>query len=793
MTGGRAICLLFVVIFIYMSMLSRPCRDSDVYKGLQAAGLTNDDGTIKGIAFVDERSRRKGEVGQALDGEAIEGAKEIEYTSDEVVDSFGITKINDFIHVQKQVVQTLKDEGFFTDESGTSTTVTNADSGMQVEIGVKSIKETLNDSNYSYVGRELKIAKLATIRSIPSLIESGILSDDDVANHHKNNSTVKFAYIKSQITLNGKPAIITVAIKKSQQKNKFWVHTIDIKKDTGSHPAGTSKGSKTGYQTSDISRIVSQSAADVKSMDQTAQNMRSHEARPLTENEKKRLGWVCQRLNVDVDFDYQGVGDGVYLPAENGKRARISLSAAPLEPYKFVFKHELAHHLQTAKGYAQTRKALMNSPVFTDWLQQKYGGSVVQARMAVIERYRQQGINLDLTEATDELVADFFADCAFDGLDGEIDNQFLDRLATDEPNLFKRLWNAIKDLVEKLRGMFYFKDMSEVERRFEMLARQVQAGQTENTAKNGGARYSITESFADNNGNRYNNAVLLDTNFFDGLSPRNWGKKLKEFVYNRSVNQPFIMPIVDENGKAQQLQFAKKSDRVTKGDVSNHKVIDKLSSSHDNISKLAVVHIDEIVEIFEESNPYYTNEHNHQWLDESGWLHRNAYVINSKNGAIYNVTIDIAKSADGRTILYATDGKIKKVGNVQVSSLNIRGPGLNSNFNNSVPQNAAAVNNHSMQGNEKYSIPSDEGADAEGKQSAAQQTAADIVDAFNKGELDSEAALGKMADLFGRMKPGKKNNVDVVMPQSVDGQKKVRRLTQSIIETGLLPKSAAAN
>ena len=36
-------------------------------------------------------------------------------------------------------------------------------------------------------------------------------------------------------------------------------------------------------------------------------------------------------------------------------------------------------------------------------------------------------------------------------------------------------------------------------------------------------------------------------------------------------------------------------------------------------------------------------------------------VINQKNGNIYNLTVDIAKTADGRTILYATDGKIKKV------------------------------------------------------------------------------------------------------------------------------------
>ncbi len=200
----------------------------------------------------------------------------------------------------------------------------------------------------------------------------------------------------------------------------------------------------------------------------------------------------------------------------------------------------------------------------------------------------------------------------------------------------------------------------------------------------GGESYSIVEPFTDEEGNSYDGAVLLDTNFFDGLSPYNWSRKLSKYVFERSSNNPFILPIIDENGDRQQLQFAKPNERVTKNGKSNHKVLDELSYSKDNISKLAVVHIDEIVSISEENNPYYTNEHNHQWLDERGWLHRNAYVINNKNGNVFNLTLDIAKTRDGRFILFATKGKIKKVGNVQLNSLKIKGSGLNSNYDSSI-------------------------------------------------------------------------------------------------------------
>lgn len=231
--------------------------------------------------------------------------------------------------------------------------------------------------------------------------------------------------------------------------------------------------------------------------------------------------------------------------------------------------------------------------------------------------------------------------------------------------------------------------------------------ETKNTAQDSGVRYSITESFTDSYGNHYENAVLLDTDFFDGISPRNWGERLRDEVNKRAADNPFILPISDEGGDIVLLQFANPKDRITKDGASNHKVLDKLSSSSDNISKLAVIHIDEIVSVSEKNTPYFTNENNHQWLDQNGWLHRNANVINQKNGNIYNLTVDLAKTADGRTILYATDGKIKKVGNVQVNSLKIKGSGQNSNFNDSVSEKFENVNRGSSSNDIKTSLGED--------------------------------------------------------------------------------------
>ena len=110
-----------------------------------------------------------------------------------------------------------------------------------------------------------------------------------------------------------------------------------------------------------------------------------------------------------------------------------------------------------------------------------------------------------------------------------------------------------------------------------------------------------------------------------------------------------------------------------------------------NTPKSSAIHIDEIVEVTNEDIPYHTGADGHGWLDANGWLHRTAHVINSKNGNIYQITMDIAKARDGRFIMYALNGKTKKVGNAEANSLKIRGSSQNSNFGDNVAQNKPTV------------------------------------------------------------------------------------------------------
>ncbi len=185
-------------------------------------------------------------------------------STEKAVDSFEIKNMNDFVHVQRSVVKKLTEEGFFDDEGGRSKTVVNEASGMIVEINHSGIKETFGtEHRFSYLGKKLKRLKLATIRVVPEIIKHGILTNENVSNSHKDKSGVKYSYIICDIIIDGEPLNITIAVRKSLQKNKFWLHQIEFNNNTEALPAGT-KSSKTELKNLGTFESISQNNDGVK-------------------------------------------------------------------------------------------------------------------------------------------------------------------------------------------------------------------------------------------------------------------------------------------------------------------------------------------------------------------------------------------------------------------------------------------------------------------------------------------------------------------------------------------------
>lgn len=159
--------------------------------------------------------------------------------------------------------KTLVEEGFFTDIGNRCRIVRNINSKMSIEINKSGIDETFNNKNFSNNSKNLKLLKLAIVRKLPQIIENGILIKDNVPSYHKNNSTLSFAYIEDKVYIGDSIATVKVTVRKSYQKNKFWVHHVYIENGNGSTSAGTSKSSITAYTTSIANNMIQQSKSYV--------------------------------------------------------------------------------------------------------------------------------------------------------------------------------------------------------------------------------------------------------------------------------------------------------------------------------------------------------------------------------------------------------------------------------------------------------------------------------------------------------------------------------------------------
>ena len=304
------------------------------------------------------------------------------------------------------------------------------------------------------------------------------------------------------------------------------------------------------------------------------------------------------------------------------------------------------------------------------------------------------------------------------------------QVAKADEGVLQKLANAIKNLASKIKEFIithttneaaqaFVNDVKALDKLAEMFSDAAdnikakseevitneQKNNTDKGVESGDVKYSIKENVKNKvSGEIYDKVVVLDTNIFKGIPPRNWGKTFRNFISKHLIGKKFLT--FDENGKEEIIEFAKPNERVTKNGANNsHKVIDKLSRKSDRNSKLVIVHSDEVINISEKQNE--NAEHSHQWLDENGWEFRNAFVMD-KYGKIYSVTLNIAKSKDGRNILYDIN-KINEVGygDVLSNAKGKRSSHINPNFvTNSISENRNNVNtkNDESSNDIKYSM-----------------------------------------------------------------------------------------
>ena len=133
-------------------------------------------------------------------------------------------KWNDYIAVQKEVLHVLRSEDFFDNRN-----IINLETGMCIRINPKGIKETLGTGKrFQSLPKKIKCFKVATIYSLPWIIENATLIKDDVRNNHEKNGYM-FAYLKSKIMIDDELVEVRITVMKKIETNWFWIHHIDEK------------------------------------------------------------------------------------------------------------------------------------------------------------------------------------------------------------------------------------------------------------------------------------------------------------------------------------------------------------------------------------------------------------------------------------------------------------------------------------------------------------------------------------------------------------------------------------
>ena len=239
------------------------------------------------------------------DNDVLNSEKYSDDFTDSTIKSFGIEKLGDYIHVQKQVLNTLVAENFFTDNENRRRVDINKASGMVIETNKSGIDETFNLKNFARIGKNKKVTKLATIRRLPEIIENGTIVDDNVPNQYGDNNNKKFAYIEHTFDVDGQDVTIRIDIKKSPQKNKFWVHRVWEKENVSNFPASTNEGAEAGHTKADINKTISHPERFVNEFhsekEQSVYDIMGETERVIGENAK---------LNADVNKLNDIIGTG---------------------------------------------------------------------------------------------------------------------------------------------------------------------------------------------------------------------------------------------------------------------------------------------------------------------------------------------------------------------------------------------------------------------------------------------------------------------------------------------------
>ena len=216
-----------------VSMIRGKANDSDIYrKALDAyqQGLRNMQWQNQGIGETRYSAAKLG--GYFPDNEV----------SVDDVKIYGIKDINDKKEVIAKLREVLSKSYLSTKEQ--SKPIVNLDTGMEIEITMRGVKETFGkDEYYTNLSEDEKLVKIASMSKLANLIKYGEVRAQEAPNYHDPNSKVRYAYLKAPLRVDGQEYTVNMDIRKSPNgENRFYIHSLQINKNAvPNHSAGPNR------------------------------------------------------------------------------------------------------------------------------------------------------------------------------------------------------------------------------------------------------------------------------------------------------------------------------------------------------------------------------------------------------------------------------------------------------------------------------------------------------------------------------------------------------------------------
>lgn len=251
-------------------------------------------------------------------------------------------------------------------------------------------------------------------------------------------------------------------------------------------------------------------------------SMKNNNSRMSPETEAKIIDTVANRSGLQVRFvDDLGEDVNGYF---NGNE--IVISRKTKNPAFQVFKHELTHYLKGANEYDS----------FKNFILQEMEKRNPNMREEIVQLQKDYNNNpaveamLTLEDAEDEYVAKFSEKYLFNS------EESIERLAREEPGLFQRIYEWIKDTIAKFGASENTKFLIDAQRKYERALRKV------GNVQNDGMKKFSLNAFED--GKRFVD-VDQDQEVFDNASPNEYTAIAKKII-----NDKFFNRIIGTDNKA---------------------------------------------------------------------------------------------------------------------------------------------------------------------------------------------------------------------------------------------------